>query len=137
MHTDLADYLVVFQHAPGDVDAVVIPVCAGHVGVDVGIDARDAGGAGTVVERHPLGRPGRRSLGDGGGGGLGRGGRRDAKGRRRRIWDGGVAADRDEQQQKEDEAGKRARDPGVGEVAEEAAPVCLWFSSELVLLCWC
>lgn len=40
--TDLAHDLVVFQNAPGDVDAVVVPVGARHVLVDVGVDARDA-----------------------------------------------------------------------------------------------
>ena len=49
---NLADNLVVFQHAPRDVDRVVVPVGAGHVCVDIGIDAGDARGAARVVERH-------------------------------------------------------------------------------------
>lgn len=39
---NLADNLVILKHAPRDVDRVVVPVRAGHVGVDVGIDASNA-----------------------------------------------------------------------------------------------
>lgn len=49
---DLADDLVVFEDAPGDVDRVVVPVGAGHVGIDIGVDTREARGAARVVKRH-------------------------------------------------------------------------------------
>lgn len=41
--TNLAHDLVVLLHAPGDIDAVVVPVCAGHVGVHVGVHASHGG----------------------------------------------------------------------------------------------
>jgi hypothetical protein len=49
---DLANNLVVFEHAPGDVDRVVIPIGAGHVRIDIGVHTGDAGSAGGVVQRH-------------------------------------------------------------------------------------
>ena len=55
--TNLAYHLVVFKHAPGYVDRVVVPVGAGHVGVDFGVHAGDARRAAGIVERH--GRDGR------------------------------------------------------------------------------
>ena len=53
---NLADNLVVFKHAPRDVDRVVVPVRAGHVGIDVGIDASNARAA--AVGRHLVGGQG-------------------------------------------------------------------------------
>lgn len=41
--TYLSDDLVVFKDSPGDVDAVVIPVCTRHVLVDIGVDASHFG----------------------------------------------------------------------------------------------
>jgi hypothetical protein len=49
---NLPDHLVVFQDAPGDVDRVVVPVGAGHVRVDIGIDTGDARCASRVIQRH-------------------------------------------------------------------------------------
>ena len=49
---DFADHLVVFEHAPGDVDGVVVPVRAGHVCIHICVDAGDARGARRVVQRH-------------------------------------------------------------------------------------
>ena len=39
-YTYFAHDLVVLQHAPADVDAVIVPVCPGHLLVDVGVHAR-------------------------------------------------------------------------------------------------
>lgn len=39
LHTDLANDLIVLQYAPGDVDAVVVPVGARHMLIDVCIHA--------------------------------------------------------------------------------------------------
>ena len=49
---NLADHFVVLQDAPRDVDRVVVPVGAGHVRIDVGIDAGNARRAGGIVQRH-------------------------------------------------------------------------------------
>jgi hypothetical protein len=49
---NLADHLIVLEHAPGDVDRVVVPVRAGHVRIDVRVDTGDAGRAAGVVQRH-------------------------------------------------------------------------------------
>ena len=38
--TYFADHLVVLEHAPGDIDAVVVPVGPRHVLVNIGIDTR-------------------------------------------------------------------------------------------------
>jgi hypothetical protein len=67
---DLADDLVVLQDAPGDVDRVVVPVGAGHVRVDIGVNTGDARRARRAVERHagrrsPCGRRRRASEGSG------------------------------------------------------------------------
>ena len=45
--TYFAHDLVVLQDSPADVDAVIVPVCPGHLLVDVGVDARhgDCSGA--------------------------------------------------------------------------------------------
>ena len=40
LHTDLANDLIVLKHAPGDVDAVIVPIGPWHVLVDIGVDAR-------------------------------------------------------------------------------------------------
>lgn len=45
MRTDLLNDLVVFQNAPADVNAIVVPVCARHLLVDVGVDASHGGGS--------------------------------------------------------------------------------------------
>ena len=39
-HTDLAHDLVVLQHTPADVYAVVVPVCPRHLLIDIGVHAR-------------------------------------------------------------------------------------------------
>lgn len=58
--TNFAHDLVVLQHAPGDVDAVVVPVRTRHLGVDIGVDARHTGrGAGSVDRQ--LGESGRKT----------------------------------------------------------------------------
>lgn len=49
---DLAHDFVVLEHAPANVDAVVVPVGAGHVCVDVGVDAGDRRRPASAVERH-------------------------------------------------------------------------------------
>jgi hypothetical protein len=49
---NLADYLVVLKHAPGNVDGVVVPVRPGHVRVDIGVDAGEACSPAAVVQRH-------------------------------------------------------------------------------------
>jgi len=54
-HTDLAHDLVVLQHAPANVHAVVIPVCPRHLLVDIGVhtrhDARFLGGVDPPEQR--------------------------------------------------------------------------------------
>ena len=49
-HAYLPHDLVVLQNAPGDVDAIVIPICPGHIGVDVRIDACHAGSLACIIE---------------------------------------------------------------------------------------
>jgi len=49
---NLSHDFVVFQDAPGDVDRVVVPVGAGHVRVDIGINTGNARCARGVVQRH-------------------------------------------------------------------------------------
>lgn len=37
--TYLSDDFVILQHAPGDVDAVIVPIGPGHVLIDISVDA--------------------------------------------------------------------------------------------------
>jgi len=38
--TNFSDNFVILQNPPTDVHAVVIPICPGHLLVDIGVDAR-------------------------------------------------------------------------------------------------
>ena len=40
IRTYLTHHLVVLQHSPGDVYAVIVPICSWHLLVDVGVDSR-------------------------------------------------------------------------------------------------
>lgn len=65
--TYFSNHLIIFQDPPGDINAIIIPVCARHTVIDIGIDARhDDGGSqgavGLAHNRYQIERRGRRAV---------------------------------------------------------------------------